>query len=97
MTDSIAHDLMVHMSSRLGQALRDFHDRCDCAEVNKDRAIATAMTVLGFYLSAEADSVDATEEEYLHMARWHYRRMKEQPSDERRRSATGISQALGRR
>jgi hypothetical protein len=70
-------DLAKHLDSKIEILLHDFMDRCADLEIEYDIATAAALTVLGHYVAIAAHGVHSTEQEFLAVCRWHFRRMQD--------------------
>ena len=75
--NEILHDLMIHLTDKIGNAIGDYYDRCATVGLEEDSVNVYLMTALGFYLSATATEIQITEQEYLAMSRWHFHKTME--------------------
>lgn len=71
---TIVKDLAAHLNQKVETALQDYFDRCSDMEIDREDAMALALTVLGTHLTIGAVAIEATEREFVHMCRWHFHR-----------------------
>lgn len=70
----IATDLIKHVDDKLDVSIDDYLDRCELFDISREDAMVMVVTLLGARFVAMALTVDATEQEFIGLCQWHYRR-----------------------